>query len=105
MISNNCIHAQGRTLSTGELLAIQVLIEEHPDWSRHRLAKELCQRWEWRTPAGQLKTFAARSLLRKLAQRHQVELPSVRPECRRVPWGLNRLEVRTFALGPPAESI
>ena len=82
MISNNRIRAQGRTLSAGELVAVQNLIDEHPDWSRHRVAKELCQRWEWRTPVGKLKTFAARSLLLKLAERRQVELPPVRPECR-----------------------
>lgn len=105
MISNNRIRAQGRTLSAGELVALQNLIDEHPDWSRHRVAKELCQRWEWRTPVGKLKTFAARSLLLKLAERRQVELPPVRPECRRVPWGLRRLEARTPAPCPPAESI
>lgn len=105
MISNNPIRAQGRTLSVAEMVSIQSLIDEHPNWSRHRVAKELCQRWEWRTPGGQLKTFAARSLLLKLAQRRQVQLPPVRPECRRVPWGLRHLEAETPALCPPAESI
>jgi hypothetical protein len=105
MISNNGIRAQGRMLSADELVTIQFLIDEHPDWSRHRVAKELCQRWEWRTPVGELKTFAARSLLLKLAERHQVQLPPVRSECRRVPWGLCRLEARPPAPCPPAESI
>jgi hypothetical protein len=105
MISNNLIRAQGRTLSVGELVAIQILIDVHPDWSRHRVAKELCQRWEWRTPFGQLKTFAARSLLLKLAQRHQLRLPPVRRECRRVAWGVRALEPRTLAPPAPPEPI
>jgi hypothetical protein len=72
MIANDCIRAQGRSLSLSELVELQVLIDEHPHWSRHGVAKELCQRWDWRTPAGQLKTFAARSLLLKLAQRYEL---------------------------------
>lgn len=105
MTSNNLIRVQGRTLSGAELVALQVWIDEHPDWSRHRVAKELCQQWEWRTPVGQLKTFAARSLLLKLTQRHQLRLPLIRPEYRRVPWGLGRLEARTPGAGPSAEVI
>ena len=67
MIANDCIHVQGRRLSARELVELQVLIDEHPQWSRHGVAKELCQRWDWRTPAGGLKTFAARSLLRQVS--------------------------------------
>ena len=77
MTSRSLIRVQGRTLSGAELAGIQVLIDEHPEWSRHRVAKELCQQWKWRTPVGQLKTFAARSLLLKLAERHQLRLPPV----------------------------
>src|ERR1039458_5945903 len=82
MIANDCIQVQGRRLSGRELAELQVLIEEHPQWSRHGVAKELCQRWDWRTPAGRLKTFAARSLLLKLAQRHELRLPPVRAASR-----------------------
>jgi hypothetical protein len=99
MIANNCIRAQGRSLSLSELVELQVLIDEHPHWSRHGVAKELCQRWDWRTPAGQLKTFAARSLLLKLAQRYELRLPPVREAYRRSPWGLGRPEKRLAA--PP----
>ncbi len=105
MTSHPLIRVQGRTLSGAELLALQALIDGHPDWSRHRVAKELCQQWAWRTPVGQLKTFAARSLLLKLAQGHQLRLPPLRPECRRVPWGLGRLAARTPDVRPSAEGI
>ena len=36
-------------------------IDGHPQWSRKRLARELCQRWEWVDGRGRLKDFAARS--------------------------------------------
>ena len=85
MITNDCIRVQGRCLSRSELAELQVLIDEHPHWSRHSVAKDLCARWDWRTPAGRLKTFAARSLLLKLEQRQALRLPPVRQAMRRSP--------------------
>ncbi len=99
MIINDCIRVQGRTLSRSEVAEIQILIDEHPLWSRHRVGRELCQRWDWRTPASQLKTFAARSLLIKLELCHGLRLPAVREAYRRSPWGLGRPEMRLAA--PP----
>ena len=90
MTTTNCsIRAQGRVLSPGAFVELQTLIDQHPQWSRHRIAQELCQAWDWRTCAGQLKTFAARTLLLTLAQRHQLRLPAVREQWRRRrPWGI-----------------
>ena len=48
------------------------------DWSRKRLARELCVLWDWRNGTGRLKDFAARSFLLKLAERELIELPPVR---------------------------
>lgn len=104
MIANDCIRTQGRTLSTSDLSALQTLIDEHPDWSRHGVAKELCQRWDWRTPAGRLKTFAARSLLLTLAQRKGLRLPPVREAYRRSPWGLSPAQ-RTLASPPLPQAL
>jgi hypothetical protein len=105
MTANDCIRVQGRRLSGAELAELQVLIDEHPQWSRHGVAKDLCERWDWRTPKGLLKTFAARSLLLKLEQRHQLRLPAVRETLRRTAWGLGRPELRPpcAALPPPLE--
>ena len=83
------IHVQGRTLSVSELSEIQQLIDQHPDWSRHAVGKELCERWDWRTALGELKTFAARSLLLTLEQRHELRLPTLRVAMQRCPWGLS----------------
>ena len=113
MTTHQTIRAQGRVLAAGELEAIQDLIDEHPDWSRYRLAGSLCERWEWRTPKGVPKTFACRSLLLKLEREHGLRLPPLRLEKRpRRPWSLGRvaaelptgpaLEVRLDAVQPLA---
>lgn len=72
------IICQGRKLSADDLDWLKTLIKDHPTWTRHGLCKEICQHWQWSTATGQLKTFAARSLLLKLEQRHLINLPPVR---------------------------
>jgi hypothetical protein len=91
------ITAQGRRFDAAELLEIQQLIDENPNWSRARVALELCQRWEWRTVLGQPKSFAARSLLLKLAQRYDLRLPPLREAFRRHPWGVRPPEAVPIA--------
>ena len=88
MLFNHFIRAQGRSFSAAELVELQDQIDAHPNWSRYRVAQEVCQRWDWRTPLGQLKTFAARSLLLTLAEDYGLRLPPVRAAFRRHPWGL-----------------
>lgn len=51
----------------------------HPEWSRKRLARELCAVWSWRDGAGRLKDFAARSFLLKLEGLGHIRLPALRP--------------------------
>jgi Domain of unknown function (DUF4338) len=90
MATDPVIRAQGRVLAWAEFIALQKLIDEHPGWSRNRIGAELCQSWGWRTWNGQLKTFAARSLLLTLEQRYELRLPPLREQCRRQPWGLKQ---------------
>jgi hypothetical protein len=101
MNDNQRIRVQGRSLEQAELAEVQRLVDEHPGWSRHRVAKELCWRWEWQTPLGQLKTFAARSLLLTLEQDYQLRLPPVRTALRRCPWGLGGSEPNELPAKPP----
>jgi hypothetical protein len=61
MMATEPIRVQGRSLAAAEITQLQVLIDAHPQWSRHRVAKELCHRWRWQTLTGEPKTFAARS--------------------------------------------
>lgn len=66
---------QGRHIGIGELLQVRQLLADHPKWSRHRLSRQLATLWHWRTPVGQLKDMAARTLLLKLEQRGWITLP------------------------------
>jgi hypothetical protein len=69
------IVCQRRPLSVEQLSGLCQWIADHPDWSRQRLSRGLCQEWAWRNGRGQRKDFAARSLLEKLADRGLVVLP------------------------------
>jgi hypothetical protein len=68
---------QGRPVSGEQLAWLRQWIGEHPQWSRKRLARELCEHWDWRNGRGQIKDFAARSFLEKLAGRGLLVLPAL----------------------------
>jgi hypothetical protein len=74
---------QGRSLGREEIIWLAQWIEEHPQWSRKRLARELCERWCWRDQRGRLKDFAARSLLLKLEVQGHLRLPPLQVQKRR----------------------
>jgi hypothetical protein len=66
---------QGRRLSGDDLRVVRALIAQHPDWHRTALSRHLCELWNWRNAAGQIKDMAARTLLLKLQTRGLIELP------------------------------
>jgi hypothetical protein len=66
---------QGRRLGIEEIHWLSQWIREHWEWSRKRLARQLCELWQWRDDRGRLKDFAARSLLLKLEARGHIQLP------------------------------
>jgi hypothetical protein len=80
---NGIITCQGKEMNKSDLLLLRKIADNHPDWSRHRITKEICDHWNWRTRTGQLKTFAARSMIDKLEQRGYIQLPAVRTTQRR----------------------
>lgn len=74
---------QGRVICAADISWLQAWISEHPEWSRYRIAQELCKVWSWQTSMGHLKDFAARSFLRKLSERNLIALPPIRSEMKR----------------------
>jgi hypothetical protein len=90
---------QGRPFGPEELAQVQALLDQKVDWSRYRLSRELARLWDWRTPQGQLKDMAARSLLLKLEQQGWIELP---PRRRKSPTRSGRAPVSG---GPGLEEI
>lgn len=77
------ITCQGRIIDQMDLIWLQAIVSQHPDWSRHRITKHICLHWNWRTHTGGLKTFAARSLIDKLEQQGLLDLPPIRTAYRR----------------------
>src|SRR5271170_3679250 len=90
---------QGRIVTPEILAQVRGFISERPDWSRRRLALELCRQWQWHNAAGQIKDMAARSFLDKLQARGWIELPP--RQRRRGPGFAPRLAA--LPLSPPAE--
>jgi len=82
---NEAITCQGRLIPQSELRWLRNIVQEHPYWSRHKITKHICSQWEWRTHSGQLKTFAARSMIDKLELRGLLNLPPIRVAYRRSP--------------------
>ena len=69
---------QGRPFGPEQLAQVQALLRQNAGWSRYRLSRELARRWDWRTPQGQLKDMAARTLLLKMQEQGWIELPALR---------------------------
>src|SRR5229473_106643 len=90
---------QGRIVTPEILAQVRGLIAQQPDWSRRRLALELCRQWQWYNAAGQIKDMAARSFLDKLEARGWIELPA--RQLRRGPGFAPRLA----ALPPPPAEL
>jgi hypothetical protein len=82
---------QGRRLGREALRWLARWIEEHPQWSRKRLARELCECWGWRDGRGRLKDFAARSFLLKLEAQGHLRLPPLQVQKRRAPRPVSRM--------------
>ncbi len=66
---------QGRFVTEPDVNEIRMLLQKHSSWNRSRLSRELCARWDWCRPDGQIKDMACREFLRKLESRALIKLP------------------------------
>ena len=73
MENQRIIH--GRTITSEDVSTIDELIQNHPDWSRRRLSRELCVNWDWRNTKGQLRDIACRTVLLRLHRAGEITLP------------------------------
>jgi len=94
---------QGRRVSAAELEWMRHTLATHPDWSRKRLARELCERWQWRTVQGRLKDLAARSLWLKLEARGLLILPPLRQQYQTGRWAPRSPRLELLARPVPLE--
>jgi hypothetical protein len=82
---------QARWVTAEQIHWLQGWVELHPQWSRKRLARELCLEWQWWDGCGRLKDFAARSFLLKLERQGLVRLPPLQVNKRRLRRGVEEL--------------
>lgn len=99
---SNSFICQGRIVDEDSLIWLRSWIDAHPHWSRFRLAKELCALWNWTTPTGQLKDFAARTFLRKLLERDLIALPPIRTSKQRKGGFAAPVKTASTAISQPA---
>ena len=64
------------TITEKHIYQINDLISGSPDWNRTVLSQRLCEIWDWRSPAGQIKDISARDLLRALDKKGLINLPA-----------------------------
>ncbi len=68
------------------------------------MALGLCRQWQWISPIGRLKNYAARSFLMKLERRGLLSLPPVRESMRRGSW-LKSFEARIDFVPEPITAM
>ena len=60
------IRVQGRDLFPDDIDYITEQINDHPQWHRTRLSREICAEWNWTDEVGRPKDMACRTMLLKL---------------------------------------
>ncbi len=69
---------RGRDVTDADIVFIRQLIARHPDASRRRLSKILCEAWDWRQANGELRDMVCRGLMLQLHRAGLIQLPPVR---------------------------
>jgi len=79
------ISYRGRLVSQDEIRFLRELIAEHPQASRWRLSKHLCEAWGWRYANGSLRDVYARGFMLALHRGGHIELPARKKAPRKHP--------------------
>src|SRR6202158_2229655 len=69
---------RSRDITGEEIAFIRQLIQEHPELSRWKLSRELCEAWQWKQANGALRDMVCRGLLLMLDRAGEIELPPVK---------------------------
>jgi hypothetical protein len=73
------LYYRGRAVTAADAKLIQEMISAHPQESRYKLSKRVCEAWNWRQANGSLRDMVCRSLLLALHRAGQIQLPPARP--------------------------
>jgi hypothetical protein len=69
---------RSRDITSEEIFFIRKLIRDHPQLSRWKLSRQLCEAWQWKQANGALRDMVCRGLLLALDRAGEIELPPVR---------------------------
>jgi len=72
------ISYRGRKITGEDIAFINELISSHPEASRRRLSKKLCEAWNWVQPNGQLRDMVCRGMMLELHRTGRIRLPEKR---------------------------
>ena len=69
---------RGHTVTSEEIAFIRQLITDHPQLSRWKLSRQLCEAWQWKQANGALRDMVCRGLLLMLHRAGEIQLPPVK---------------------------
>src|SRR5271155_454392 len=69
---------RGQRFGGDEIVFIRQFIADHPELSRWKLSRQLCEAWDWKQANGALRDMVCRGLLLTLHRAGEIELPAVR---------------------------
>ena len=69
---------RGRDITSEEITFIRRLITDHPELSRWKLSRQLCETWQWKQANGALRDMVCRGLLLMLDRAGEIQLPPVK---------------------------
>jgi hypothetical protein len=73
---------RGQNIDSGQVVFLREFIAAHPESSRWKLSRQLCEALGWKQPNGALRDVVCRGLLLLLERAGQIELPPVRCQIR-----------------------
>jgi len=73
---------RGKCFGDEEIVFIRQFITDHPELSRWKLSRQLCEAWQWKQANGALRDMVCRGLLLTLDRAGEIQLPPVRRRVR-----------------------
>ena len=69
---------RGRSITSEEIDFLRRLLRDHPELSRWKLSRQLCEAWQWKQANGALRDMVCRGLLLMLHRAGEIERASCR---------------------------
>ena len=69
---------RGRSVTSEQIAFIRQVITDHPQLSRWKLSRQLCEAWQWKQANGALRDMVCRGLLLVLDRAGEIQLPPVK---------------------------